>query len=153
MPFFVIRRALGGLVQVIVVTAVTFFLLNLTGTNVARNITGQTATQAQVEAKAKELGLDQSPITRYVTWVSHAATGDFGASWFNAQPVTKILGAKLPVTLSILFVGLFLAAVISVAIGVLAAVRGGWIDRIVQIVAIVGFAIPSFLIAMVLAAT
>ena len=153
MPVFVIRRALGGLVQVLVVTAITFFLLNMTGTNVARNITGQTATEAQVESKAKELGLDQPPVTRYLTWLGHAATGDFGASWFNAQPVTKILGAKLPVTLSILFVGLFLAAVISVAVGVLAAVRGGWIDRLVQVVAIIGFAIPSFLIAMVLVAT
>jgi peptide/nickel transport system permease protein len=153
MPIFLLRRILGGLVQVFVVTVLTFLLLNMTGTNAARNIVGQNATQAQVEIKTKELGLDQPLPARYVSWLGKAVTLDLGASWTNAQPVTRILGAKLPVTLSIIFAGLFLSAIISILIGILAAVRGGWLDRAVQVTAIVGFAIPSFLIGLVLAAT
>lgn len=153
MLMFLLRRIASGIVLVLVIASVTFGLMSLTDDAVARNIAGQTASEEQVAAKAAELGLDQPFVTRYVDWVSHAVTGDLGRSWYSGQPVVDTLAVKLPVTLSILMVGLLASTILSVIIGVAAAVKGGWIDRSVQLLAIIGFALPSFLIALVLSAT
>lgn len=148
---FVLRRIGSGIVLVLVITAVTFVLLRATGQDVARGIVGQTATADQVATKRAELGLDQPVVEQFGQWLEHAARGDFGSSWYSGEPVTSALANRLPVTLSIVLGGLLLSALLSVLLGVAAAVRGGWVDRLVQVIAVVGFAIPSFLVALVLA--
>ena len=148
---FVLKRAGSGLILVFVISSLIFLMMRFTGTDVARNVVGQTATADQVAAKQAELGLDQSVVSQYLTWLSNVIRGDFGVSWFSGNPVATTLSQRLPVTLSIVLAGLALSATISVLLGVAAALRGGWVDRTVQVVAIVGFALPSFLVALVLA--
>ncbi|MFE5123883.1 ABC transporter permease [Streptomyces sp. NPDC056669] len=150
---FLIRRIAAGAALVVVVATATFLLLNLTGTDVARNILGETATRSAVTAKSHELGLDQPLVERYWHWAEQALRGDLGSSWFTGAPVNQSLVDTLPVTLSIVLAGLLLAAVLSVALGTAAALRGGWVDRVVQFAAVLGTAVPSFLIALVLAVT
>ena len=153
MLVFILRRFLSGIVLVLVAASAIFGLMNLSNDAVARAIAGQTASEEQVAAKAAELGLDQPFVTRYVDWLGSLRQGDLGTSWFSGQPVTDVLSAKLPVTLSIILVGLAASAVLAVVIGVAAAVKGGWVDRGVQLLAILGFAVPAFLLALVLSAT
>jgi peptide/nickel transport system permease protein len=148
---FVLRRVGSGIVLVFVISAVTFGLLRATGQNVARGIVGQTATADQVAAKRAELGLDLPVFEQYWQWLTAALRGDLGSSWFSGEAVTSSLAHRLPVTLSIVLGGLLLSAVFSILLGVAAAVRGGWLDRLVQAVAVIGFAIPSFLVALVVA--
>ncbi|MFE1931889.1 ABC transporter permease [Streptomyces sp. NPDC059474] len=150
---FLIRRIAAGAALVVVVATATFLLLNLTGTDVARNILGETATRSAVTAKSHELGLDQPLVERYWHWAEQALRGDLGSSWFTGAPVNQSLVDTVPVTLSIVLAGLLLAAVLSVALGTAAALRGGWVDRVVQFAAVLGTAVPSFLIALVLAVT
>ncbi|MEZ0448321.1 ABC transporter permease [Cellulomonas sp. ICMP 17802] len=150
MLMFFLRRLLAGVVLVIVAASVIFGLMSLSDNAVARAIAGQTASPEQVAQKATELGLDQPFLTRYLDWLSGLLHGDLGSSWYSGQPVTTIISTKLPVTLSILLLGLLVAAVLAVLIGVAAAVRGGWLDRAVQALAILGFAVPAFLVALVL---
>ncbi|WP_155059508.1 ABC transporter permease [Streptomyces blattellae] len=151
MKTFLARRLLSGVVLVFVISSLTFVLMRLTGTDIARNIVGPTATTQQVAAKEAELGLDRSVVVQYWDWLTAAVRGDFGRSWFSGDTVTSSLTDKLPVTLSIVLGGLLLSAVASVLLGVAAAVRGGLLDRVVQLLAIIGFAVPSFLVALVLA--
>lgn len=153
MVVFLLRRAVAGVVMVFVVSTGTFGLLSLTGTNVARNIVGVTGTQAQVSAKAHELGVDRPLIVQYGHWLGQAVQGNLGQSWFTGSSVNQDLAATLPVTLSIVIVGLLVSAVASVALGAASALRGGWADRVVQFGAVLGTALPSFLIALVLAVT
>jgi peptide/nickel transport system permease protein len=148
---FLLRRVFSGIVLVFVVSALMFALMSATGSDPARNIAGQTATKQQVAAKSAELGLDRPILTRYGDWLSHAVRGDLGTSWFGGDPVETSLKDKLPVTLSIVIAGLLLSAVVSVILGVAAAVRRGWLDGVVQTLAVVGFAVPSFLVALLLA--
>lgn len=150
---FLFRRVVAGVVLVFVIATVTFAMMSLTGSDPARNIVGQTATKEQVAAKAAELGLDRSLASRYGDWLAHAVRGDFGTSWFTSQPVTSSIGNKLPITLSIVLAGLLLSALLSTVLGVAAAVRRGWLDRMVQLLAVLGFAVPSFLVALLLALT
>jgi peptide/nickel transport system permease protein len=148
---FMLRRLGAGIVLIFVVSALMFFLLSATGSDPARNIAGQTATQEQVDAKAAELGLNDPVYVRYLDWLGSTVTGDLGASWFSNEDVSTLIKNKLPVTLSIVGVGLLLSAVVSVVLGVTAAVRRGWLDGVVQTVAVIGFAIPAFVVGLLLA--
>jgi peptide/nickel transport system permease protein len=150
---FILRRLFSGVVLIFVISAVTFSLLYLSGDTIARRILGQNATQEIVDRKAAELGLDRPLLTQYLDWLTHAIQGDFGRSWFTGQIVTEGIASRLAVTLSIVIGATLVAAIIAVAMGVFAAVRGGWVDRIVQVISVLGFAIPGFLIALALVLT
>lgn len=151
MLFFVLRRLGAGAALLAVIASVTFVLINLAGQDPARQVAGQVATAAQVEAKRAELGLDQPLAQRYLEWLGHALQGDLGVSWFTNEPVAAILARQLPVTLSLVLGSILVTALISVVLGVTAAVRGGWVDRVLQLLSTLTFATPNFLIALVLA--
>lgn len=148
---FLLRRLGAGIVLVFVIATATFFLTSLTGSDPARRIAGTQASVAQVAQKRAELGLDRPVLERYTDWLSHAVRGDLGTSWFSNQPVTRLLGQALPVSLSLVLAATLLTAVVSIALGVVAAVRGGWLDHVLQSVSIVAFAVPNFLVGMILA--
>jgi peptide/nickel transport system permease protein len=145
---FVLRRLVSGVVLIAVVTTATFFLLYLSGGNIARRILGQQATEATVQQKQHELGLDRPLLTQFGDWLSGAVHGDFGDSWFSGQKVTEAITGRVAVTLSLVIGATLISAVLAVVLGVLAARRGGAVDRGVQVVSVLGFAIPNFLIAI-----
>lgn len=151
MVTFVLRRLLAGAVLMFVVASLTFALLSVSGTDAARNIVGENASPEQAAAKASELGLDRPFFVRYWDWLSSVIQGDLGSSWFSNVPVSQSIADTLPITLSFVIVGLVISTVISVALGSIAAVRGGVLDRSIQVFASLGTAVPSFLIALVLA--
>lgn len=150
MLWFIIRRVVAGVVLVFVISTVTFLLIYSTATDVARNILGESATQEQVAAKSTELGLDQPLITQYLSWLSGALGGDFGTSWFTSESVSQMVGNRLPVTLSMVILAVVVTALISAVLGVTAAVRGGAVDRVLQFVSVIGFALPNFWVALML---
>nr|WSY57307.1 ABC transporter permease [Streptomyces sp. NBC_00886] len=151
MIVFLVRRVVAGLVLVLVIATTTFALMSLTGSDPVRQIVGQTATRQQVAAKSAELGLDQPFVVRYGHWLADAVHGNLGSSWFSGESVTSSLDNRLPVTLSIVLAALLVSAVLSTVLGVAAAVRRGALDQLVQLLAVLGFAVPSFLVALVLA--
>ena len=150
MVSFIFRRLASGVVVLFVVSTLTFFLLYFSATSVARNILGESATQAQVQLKEAELGLDQPLVSRYLSWLNGVVQGDFGVSWFTSQPVVDSILGRLPTTLSIVLATIVIAAVLATLLGVAAAVRRGWIDRLLQIVSIGASAVPQFVVAIVL---
>ncbi|WP_061962744.1 ABC transporter permease [Demequina aurantiaca] len=147
---FIARRIVAGISLLFVITSAAYFLLYLSGGDVARNLLGPTATDAQVAAKATELGLDQPLLTRYWDWLSGALTGDFGNSWASRAPVTELLSGRVAVTLTIVVAAVIVSGIGAVILGSLASSRGGWVDRTIQVASLVGAAVPGFLIAMVL---
>ena len=77
------------MILIVVITAITFFLLYAGGGNIARRILGEQASNATVVLKTHQLGLDRPIVVQFWDWVTRAVTGDFGVSWFNSQPVTR----------------------------------------------------------------
>jgi len=150
---FVAARLTSGIILVVVVSAISFWLIYLGSGDIARTIVGDGATDEQVVVKAQELGLDQPIAAQFLMWSSRAIIGDFGVSWFTNQGISTLITAKLPVTLSIAVGSSLVSAAVGIALGVAAALRRGWLDRALQIVAIVGFALPGFWFALVLVAT
>lgn len=147
---FIGRRLLAGGVLLISITTLAFHLLFLGGGDIARRILGESATEESVAQKTSQLGLDKPLLEQYREWVTGALTGDFGTSWFSGQPVIEGISSRLAVTLSLVSGAVLLTAVISLILGVVAATRGGWVDRMVQVLSVIGFAVPGFLVAVFL---
>jgi peptide/nickel transport system permease protein len=147
---FIAKRLTSGFLLLLVISTLTYFLLFFSSSSVARNLLGDSATSAQVVAKAHELGLDRPLLPRYFEWLGHALTGDLGISWYSNQPIVSSLASRLPVTMTIVLFAILLASTLATVLGMLAAVKGGWIDRLVQFLAIAGFAVPNFVVAIIL---
>jgi peptide/nickel transport system permease protein len=147
---YVLRRLLAGVVLLLVISFLAYTLLIVGAGDVARKIMGINATQEQVAARNEELGLNRPILSQYGSWLRNALVGDFGDSWFSAESVTKTLSSRISVTLTIVLGAVILAAIVGTVLGIIAAVRGGVVDRGAQGVGLVGFAIPGFLIAFAL---
>ncbi|WP_159502210.1 ABC transporter permease [Microbacterium sp. 18062] len=147
---FLLKRLGSSVLLLFVVTAFTFAMVFSAGRNVARVILGDYATEEQVALKAEELGIDQPLPVQFAAWLGRALTGDLGRSWFTSEPVVQALSTRLTVTFSIVLIVIVISAVLSVALGLAAAVRRGWVDRLVQVLAVLGYAIPGFILAIIL---
>jgi len=147
---FVARRIATGVALVLIVTAITFAMVFASGSNIAANILGENATADQIAAKQSELGLDRALPIQYFDWLTSALGGDLGSSYFTGEQVWGALATRVPVTVSLVVFAMLLIVIVSVAAGVLAARRGGKVDSAVQMVSVVGFALPSYWIALVL---
>ncbi|ALV45960.1 ABC transporter permease [Arthrobacter alpinus] len=150
MVSFILRKLAAGVVVLAAISFLTYFLLYFSSANIARNILGEFASQEQVAAKELELGLDQALLPRFFAWAGNALSGDLGTSWFTSEPVARALMTRLPVTLAVVVTSIIFIAILATALGMAAAVKRGWIDKAVQSAAVVGDAIPSFVMAIIL---
>lgn len=150
MTNFLLRRLLSAVVLLVAVSFLAYVLLFQGTGDVARNVLGENATEDQVALKNQELGLDQPLMVQYFAWLTKAVSGDLGVSIFSSQPVWDTLMIRLPVTLSLVIVVTLLTGILAFAAGIYAAVRKGWVDRALQILATLGDALPSFIVALFL---
>jgi peptide/nickel transport system permease protein len=147
--FFLRRFAVAVLVALTVLTLA--FLLTRVSGDLAISIAGPNATAADVETIRRVYGLDRPVWVQYFDWLGRALQGDFGESYFFRDRVSNLIAARMPVTLTLGLVGLAIALVVSLPLGILAAVReGSWVDRAVGLVAMIGQAMPSFWLGLVL---
>ncbi|MER5261982.1 ABC transporter permease [Actinosynnema sp. NPDC002837] len=147
---FVLRRLAAGVFLLFAISFVSFVLLSVPHLDVARQLVGQAATQDVVDAKNAALGLDQPVLARYASWLGDAVTGDLGTSWFTSENVLTAIGNRLPVTLSLMLGVTLVTAVLAFSLGVWAGVRRGVVDRFVQVLGVVGYALPGFLVTLVI---
>lgn len=149
---FIIKRLANGVLMLFAVSFLAYFLMFLGAGNVARLLLGLQATQEEVAAKNHELGLDRSFFEQYFSWLGGAVHLDLGKAWAMPENVSDVLFPRLAITLQIVAMTTLVAAIVAIILGTLAALYGGWIDRFVQFIGLLGFAVPGFLVAFFLAA-
>lgn len=147
---YVSKRLLSSLVLLALVTTLTFAMVFGGADNVAQNILGDNATDQQIADLETRLGIDRPLHEQYGTWVAKAVRGDLGMSWTMGESVSKILSGRLPVTLSMVVLAIVIIGIVSALLGITAAVRGGWADRVIQLISIVGFSLPNFWLGLIL---
>jgi peptide/nickel transport system permease protein len=147
---FIARRLGSGALLLAVISSLAYFLVFYTTEGVSLRLLGDGATDADLAAKDAELGLDRPLLERYITWALAALRGDFGTSWFTNEPIADAIANRLPVTLSLVAVAILISAILAVVLGMAAAIKGGAIDRLVQFLAVLGFAVPGFVIAILM---
>lgn len=147
---FALKRTLVALLVAITVSIISFSLLRLSG-DLAQALAGPSSTAADVEAVRKAYGLDRPLVVQYVDWAGNALHGDFGSSFFFKEPVWTMIGARLPVTMTLGICALGFALILSIPLGVIAALRpNSWVDRLALTVSVFGQALPSFWFALML---
>lgn len=147
---YLIKRAGAGLVLLALVSLLTFVMVFRSPESIAYNIIGSTATPEQIASKITELGLGRPILTQYADWLGGALQGDLGRSWNQSEPVSTLIARQLPVSLSMVGVAIVVMAVVSCLLGLTAAVRGGWVDKFIQILSVIGFSVPSFWLGLLL---
>lgn len=137
------------------ISLVAFLLTNLTPGDPARlslqRTLGRQPTAEETAIAREQMGLNDPAPLRYLNWLGDALTGDFGLSYRTGKPVLDSLLERFPHTLQIAGLGLVLAIVIAIPLGILAAVhRRGAIDHLSRVIALLGASMPSYWVAYLL---
>jgi len=148
---YIVRRLLATLPVMAVVALFVFFLLRLAPGDPAAIIAGDDATAETIAAVRAKLGLDRPVLEQFVVWLWGLLQGDLGVSIFSNLTVSRLIGQRLEPTLALTLSTLFVAVALAIPIGVVAAWKARkLIDRLVMAFAVLGFAMPVFVLAYVL---
>ncbi|MGN6446053.1 ABC transporter permease [Amnibacterium sp.] len=148
----ILTRLVLSVVLVVIASLAIFFLMSLVPGDPARTILGANATPDLVARLRQQLGLNQPLPVQYGRWFVGLLHGDLGDSVLSGEPVTSLILARVPVTLSLLVLSTLVIGVLGTLIGLGSAVRGGAVGRLLDTVSLVGLALPSYWIAVVLVA-
>jgi peptide/nickel transport system permease protein len=148
---YIARRLLLFVPTLLGASLLIFVLMRLVPGDIAEILVYQTGSESsavqkrQIEQIRRELGLDRPVATQYLTWLTGALRGDFGYSYSQRRPVIEILAERFPRSMELAAVTLILAALWSIPLGVVSAVRQNtWLDYLVRVLSISGLSLPIF---------
>jgi peptide/nickel transport system permease protein len=141
---------LQTVVSMLVVVSIVFVLTRLSG-NPVHLLLDVNATERDQEILTRHLGLDRPLPVQYAIYVANIAQGDFGTSILTRRPVTEHIWERLPATIELGFVAMFLSVLLGVPLGVYSAVRrGGALDGAARVFAVLGQSMPTFWLGLML---
>jgi peptide/nickel transport system permease protein len=137
--------------SILFLTALIFALMQAVFGDPVVIMLGRDADADTVARLRRDLGLDRPVHVQYADWLGRLAHGDWGRSFRTGQPVLGAIAARLPVSLELAFLSLFVAVVLALALGILAAVRPrSAVDAGISVLTAFGTAMPNFWIAILL---
>lgn len=147
-----LTKRIGQLIPIVIgITIVSFVLIRLVPGDPAQQLLGNHYTPQAAEKINHDLGLDRSLPAQYWLFVQRAFSGNFGTSYFFHDSVGHEIATRLPATLFLIVFAGLLTVLIAVPIGTISALRqGGVFDQFARLFFLVGYALPSFLIGVVL---
>ena len=149
--FYILRRFILLVITVILVSIITFGVFQILPGDPVRTMLGTEADAAQIENLRSELGLNRPLYEQYFDWVKGLLTGELGDSIRFSMPVTELLVTRLPVTMSLAAITLFIVCLISLPLGIFAARRQNQLsDLTLSTATQIGMAVPSFWLGMIL---
>ena len=147
---FLVGRVLQPVQSELVVISIVFVLTRLSG-NPIHLLLDVNATERDQEILTRYLGLDQPLPVQYAIYVKNLARGDLGQSILSRRPVAEHIWERLPATVELGFVAMFLSVLIGVPLGVYSAVRrGGIMDGAARVFAVLGQSMPTFWLGLML---
>lgn len=151
---YALRRVLQLIPILFVITFLSYGLMHLAGSDAVMQkmeATGMVASPEVLAAMRRELGLDKPFLEQYFIWLGNLLQGDMGVSYLTGLDVFDTFLSKLPATLLLTVLAVGLTVVISIPLGVLAAVRKDrWTDRLVRAASFIGNSSPNFFTALLL---
>ena len=150
MARYLIGRLAQTVLSMLVVISIVFVLTRLSG-NPVFLLLDVNATARDQEILTRHLGLDKPLPVQYALYVANLARGDFGNSIISRRPVVEHIWERLPATVELGFVAMFLSILIGVPLGMYSAVRrGGMLDTGARVFAVLGQSMPAFWLGLML---
>ena len=151
---FILKKLLLMIPMLLVISLIVFFGLQATGIdpiNFMLSPEQLSASPEVVEQLREELGLNDPLIVQYFNWLGNMLHGDFGYSITDGTSIASTLPVRMPYTLELAGYSLVLSAIIGIGIGIISAIRqNGIIDYIGRVLAVLGQAVPQFLVGIIL---
>ncbi len=150
MLYYSLKRLGLAILVALTVSMISFSLLYISS-DPAIALAGETASDADIEAIRQLYGFDRSIAVQYLDWLQKAITGDLGKSYYFRTEESHLIGERLPTTMTLGLSAIIFAIVLSVPLGVAAAIRpNSLIDRFALFLSVMGQALPSFWFALML---
>ena len=149
---YIARRVVLAVPVFLAVSLITFSIMQLAPGDPAAILLGgdylQFATEEDIQDAREQLGVNRPAVVQYLDWFTGFFRGDLGTSLFTGKSVGELISTRIEPTVSMILMGIFLAVVLGIPMGILAAWKANtWIDRVVMIFAVIGFAMPGFWLA------
>ncbi|AGO15453.1 oligopeptide ABC transporter permease [Glaesserella parasuis ZJ0906] len=133
------------------VSALVFIILQFTPGDPASVALGESASDAAKELYREQHGLNDPVIVQYFRFIGNVLVLDFGLTTPPEQPITSLIAKAFPLTLQLTFIGVFLAAIVSFSLGIIAALyRDRWADQVIRLLSVAAVATPSFWLGILL---
>lgn len=154
---FILMRATMAMVTLLMVSLIVFSLMELVPGDCAerylafKNTQGAQISVEDIQAERARLGLDQPFFVRWGTWIGNVFTKfDFGESCILRKPITQLMKDKFWISLALCFTALFLAYMIAIPVGIIAATtKNPLLNNSLRFVSYLGLAMPNFLLALI----
>lgn len=152
MTGFLFKRLLQAVFVVMVVTLIVAWAVRLTGDPALMLTSGSAnVTEADLARIREGLGLNEPFLVQYFNTLTGLFTWDFGRSFVGGTQVSLLIASALPATLALAFASMAVAILISIPLGIRAAVsRGKWADQLIRITSLIGLSFPNFWLATML---
>lgn len=148
---YILRRILYLIPVALGVLLLTFVIARVVPGDPLHLVIGPDADQALIEQTRKDMHLDDPLWTQFMSYVGGIARGDLGKCYTTGNPVMRDIIQRLPATLELTLLSMFLCIIVAIPLGIVAAVRrDGLADHICRIVSMTGVAMPSFWLGLVL---
>lgn len=145
-----IKKVTGLIITLLIVSMLAFLAFEIIPGDPARSILGTEATEEKVQALREEMGLNRPLPQRYGQWVKDFVTGDMGTSYYYQEPVKKMIGDKIPITLAMTTMSFVFILCLSFPISILCVrYENKWIDRFFLILNQLTMSIPPFFIGII----
>ena len=136
------------------ITFITFTMMNTTAVDTVDKLlenTGSVVSQEVEESMRNELGLDKPFLVQYGQWLLGIFKGDMGNSYVSGKDVFSTIISKLPNTFLLMASSILLTVIISIPLGIIAAVfQNKFIDYIIRVLSFIGNSLPGFFLALIL---
>ena len=154
MNHYVLKRMIQLIPILFAITFLSYGMMRIAGSDVVTQKmenTGTVVSDEVLNAAREQLGLDKPFLTQYAVWLGKLLRGDMGNSYVSGKPVFATFISKLPATLLLTAVSIFMTIIISVPLGVLAAVKQNCVtDYVIRFFSFIGNSLPNFFVSLIL---
>lgn len=154
MNHYVLKRMIQLIPILFAITFLSYGMMRIAGSDVVTQKmenTGTVVSDEVLNAAREQLGLDKPFLTQYAVWLGKLLRGDMGKSYVSGKPVFATFISKLPATLLLTAVSIVMTIIISVPLGVLAAVKQNCVtDYVIRFFSFIGNSLPNFFVSLIL---
>ena len=154
MNHYVLKRMIQLIPILFAITFLSYGMMRIAGSDVVTQKmenTGTVVSDEVLNAEREQLGLDKPFLTQYAVWLGKLLRGDMGNSYVSGKPVFATFVSKLPATLLLTAVSIVMTIIISVPLGVLAAVKQNRVtDYVIRFFSFIGNSLPNFFVSLIL---